>query len=142
MSTQAQAAPPRTRPLQKPVRAMRSSCEGGPFVKPPYLRLCDESKDECAHVEQSKVLPFPLSSTRYELTPDCVAAIQTFRPWRQCRGKSWPRGDGGVVSKHGHSIAKGMTFNMFKDNQNVPASVKFLRDTINVCFIAILCDAM
>ena len=141
MSKQAQEAPPRTRPLQKPARAMRTSCEGGPFVKPPHLRLCDESKDKCEHVEQSKALPFPLSSTRYELTPDCVAAIQTMAAMSGEELATWRCKQTRTLAAIAGS-AKRMTFNLFKDNQNVPASVKFLRDTINVCFIAILCDAM
>ena len=141
LSPQAVAAQPRTRPLQRPARKMRTSCDGGPFVKPAHLRLCDESVDKCRHVLQSKAVPFPQPSSRYELTSDCLAAIRTMASMSGADLSKWRARQVRVLAKIADK-AKRMSHDLFHGIQNVPASVKFLRRSINVCFIAVLCDAM
>ena len=50
---------PRVRPTARPPRNMRSSAEGGPFVKEERLRLCRESVNKAEHIAQAKRTSFP-----------------------------------------------------------------------------------
>ena len=95
LSTRARASTPRVRKRQKPSRRMRASADGGPFVKPEGLRLCKESKDKDIHITQALAALFPQCSSRYELTPECVAAVQTMADMSGGELSAWRRTQSG-----------------------------------------------
>ena len=156
LSARAKLSPPRVSKQQRAPRHMRKSADGGPFVKPANLRLCpgDVSKpvpaseaaaaalsiQKAVHIAEAQAVAFPTPESRYELTPECIAAVQTMADmsgqdlanWRQAQVKSL-QGIANQAAQWSHWI---------KDqNQDVPPSVKALRQGINIAFIAILCDA-
>ena len=93
LSVRAVQSLPRVRKSQRAPRHMRKSAEGGPFVKPAHLRLCPGdvrkqvpaseaaaaalSLPKAVHIAEAKAVDFPTPASRYELTPECIAAVQT-----------------------------------------------------------------
>jgi hypothetical protein len=140
LSTRARASTPRVRKRQKPSRRMRASADGGPFVKPEGLRLCKESKDKDIHITQALAALFPQCSSRYELTPECVAAVQTMADMSGGELSAWRRTQIAGLKTIAKKAAP-ITEAIYKHHADVPASVQALRREINVAFIAILCEA-
>jgi hypothetical protein len=141
LSKQARASTPRVRRRQKPCRRMRASADGGPFVKEEWLRLCGQSKEKDVHIAQALATPFPQSSSRYELTPECIAAVQTMADMPGRELATWRKAQVAglkTIAKKAASITEAI----YQQHTDVPASVKALRREINVAFIAILCEAI
>ena len=141
ISQAARASPVRDRKEKRLPRRMRSSADGGPFVKDQKLRLCQEPSDKKLHTLESRKIGHPVPSSRYELTPDCIAAVQTMASASGSDLAIWRKSQIRVLTKVA-AKARHFSHAIREKHMDVPPSVKLLGQGINIAFVAVLCDAI
>ena len=110
-------------------------------MKDEHLRLCPESLDKATHIEQAKGVNFPEPANRYSLTPECVAAVEIMADSSGPALSSWRQKQVQALGKIASETAS-LTHELYQLHHDVPRSVKTLRRTINVVFIAVLIEAI
>ena len=142
LSPEALAAPPRLAPTSAAPLHMRRTYDGGEFVKKDVtLRLVPEDTDKERHIQQAKEVPFPHPSTRYTLTPDMEAAIQTMTRLGGPRLTAFRRKQVDQLNKIARATTA-LSAELKRITSDVPASVKHLRQGLNIGLLAVLFDAM
>ena len=140
------------RPAKKLPASMRSTADGGRFVKDPYLRLVKTApktknlpKREAMilkklHVQEALEVKFPHSDTRYELPADCVWAVE-----QSLQESDLPRFRERQLSLLRQLDRKTRALNrgLLASGQTPPHVLKLLNlNNVNIILVAVLIEAL